>query len=124
VIHVAVRIPAALAPLAGGRTRLDLEVAEAPAGAVSLGRVLEVLWAACPGVRDRVVTEQGEVRPHVNVFVGAECIRWTGGLTTPVVDGTEVSILPAVSGGAHDGAARAGDTSLPGRSPGNTTPGM
>ncbi len=51
------------------------------------------------GVRDRVVTEQGQVRPHVNVFVGDESIRFTGGLSTPLSDGAEISIVPAVSGG-------------------------
>jgi molybdopterin converting factor small subunit len=50
-------------------------------------------------VRDRVLTDQGAVRPHVNVFVGPESIRFTGGLDTPVSDGAEISILPAVSGG-------------------------
>lgn len=48
---------------------------------------------------DRVLTEQGEVRPHVNVFVGEESIRYTGGLATPLTDGAEIAIVPAVSGG-------------------------
>ena len=43
--------------------------------------------------------EQGTVRPHVNVFVGSENIRDSRGLETPVTEGTEVSIIPAVSGG-------------------------
>ncbi len=53
----------------------------------------------CPGMRDRVLTEQGDIRPHVNIFVGTESSQWTGGLATPVPDGAEISILPAVSGG-------------------------
>ena len=61
--------------------------------------VLEDLWELHPGVRDRVVTEIGEVRQHVNIFVGNEAIRWTGGLDTPVPEGAEISIIPAVSGG-------------------------
>jgi len=52
-----------------------------------------------PGVRDRVMDEQGRVRPHVNVFVGHESIRWTGGLETPIPPDAELFILPAVSGG-------------------------
>jgi len=68
-------------------------------GAATAGAALEKLWAEHPGVRDRVLTEQGEVRPHVNVFVGEESIRFTGGLATPVRDGDEISIVPAVSGG-------------------------
>jgi molybdopterin converting factor small subunit len=50
-------------------------------------------------VRDRVITELGEVRPHVNIFVDGESIRDTGGLAAPVRDGAEIFILPAVSGG-------------------------
>lgn len=65
----------------------------------SVGAALERLWTIYPGVRDRVVTEQGEVRPHVNVFVGNESIRFTGGLETRLAHGAEIWIVPAVSGG-------------------------
>ena len=92
--RVTVHLAAPLRVFAEGRSRVTLD---APAATVAAA--FEALWAACPGVRDRVVTEQGEVRPHVSVFVGAESIRFTGGLRTPVPDGAEISILPAVSGG-------------------------
>ncbi len=91
---VTVLIPAPLLPFAGGRRRVMLDPP-----AATVGAALEALWVACPGVRDRVLTEQGDVRAHVNVFVGAESIRFTGGLATPLHDGAEISILPAVSGG-------------------------
>ena len=52
-----------------------------------------------PGVRDRVLDEQGELRRHVNIFVGADSVRATGGLATVLRDGAEISILAAVSGG-------------------------
>jgi molybdopterin synthase sulfur carrier subunit len=60
---------------------------------------LEVLWKLYPGMRDRVVTEQGQVREHINLFVGNEDIRYTGGLATPIAAGAEISIVPAISGG-------------------------
>lgn len=60
---------------------------------------LEDLWLAYPGLRDRVVTEQGRVRPHVIVFIGTDDIRNLNGLETPVINVSEISILPAVSGG-------------------------
>jgi molybdopterin converting factor small subunit len=89
-------IPTPLRPFAGGRSRIEIDVGkESPV----LGDALAALWAAAPGVRDRVVTEQGEVRQHVNVFVGTESSRWTGGLATPVADGAEIAIFPAISGG-------------------------
>lgn len=60
---------------------------------------LEYLWKAYPGLRDRVVTEQGRIRPHVIVFVGNDDIRNLEGLETAVLNESEISILPAVSGG-------------------------
>jgi molybdopterin converting factor small subunit len=60
---------------------------------------LEALFAAHPGIRDRVLTERGEIRQHVNVFVGKSDVRWSGGLATPLAEGVEISILPAISGG-------------------------
>ena len=89
-------IPTPLRPFAGGRSRIEIGVAKDPP---ALGDALEALWQAAPGVRDRVVTEQGEVRQHVNVFVGTESCRWTGGLETPIADGAEIAIFPAISGG-------------------------
>ena len=91
---VLVHIPAFLQPFAGGRARVVLDVAPA-----TVSEVLAELWRVHPGVRDRVVDEQGRVRQHVNVFVGTESIRFTGGVATAVPDGSSVSIVPAVSGG-------------------------
>ena len=95
-MRVVFLIPTPLRPFADGRSRIEVEVAKDP---LTLGDALEALWRAAPGVRDRVVTEQGEVRQHVNVFVGTESSRWTGGLGTPVADGAEIAIFPAISGG-------------------------
>jgi molybdopterin converting factor small subunit len=65
----------------------------------TLQDALESLFAAHPGIRDRVLTERGEIREHVNVFVGKSEARSTGGLATPLADGIEISIIPAISGG-------------------------
>ena len=97
-MRVVVLIPTPLRPFAEGRRRIDLELSGGP---VSLGDALAALGKAAPGVRDRVLTEGGEVRPHVNLFVGTESCRWTGGLATPLADGAEITILPAISGGAR-----------------------
>jgi len=96
VTRVVFLIPTPLRPFADGRSRIEVDVAKEPP---ALGDALEALWEAVPGVRDRVLTEQGAVREHVNVFVGAESCRWTGGLATPVADGAEIAIFPAISGG-------------------------
>jgi molybdopterin converting factor small subunit len=87
-------IPGALRQFAGGRGELRVG-----GGAPSVAEALELLWAECPGARDRVLTERGEVRTHINIFVDGENIRHSGGLAAPVRDGAEIVILPAVSGG-------------------------
>lgn len=83
-----------LAPFAARAS--DVEI---PGPAATVGDALERLGRIHPGVRDRVLTEQGELRPHVNVFVGEESIRFLEGLATTLPEECEISILPAVSGG-------------------------
>jgi molybdopterin converting factor small subunit len=87
-------IPGPLRELAGNRREV-----RADRTAQSVSEALSVLWEHCPSVRDRIVTELGEVRPHVNIFVDGENIRDCGGLGAPVRDGAEILILPALSGG-------------------------
>ena len=87
-------IPGALREFTAGRSTIKIEY--------SGGTVYHALAALCalyPGVRDRVLTEQGQVRQHINIFIGNEDVRYTGGLATTVPDGSEISIVPAVSGG-------------------------
>ena len=67
--------------------------------AASVADALSLLWAECPAFRDRVVTERGELRQHLNVFVDGESIRYSGWFQTPVREGSEIVILPALSGG-------------------------
>jgi sulfur-carrier protein len=52
-----------------------------------------------PAVIDRVLTEQGALRRHVNVFVGDESIAFLDGLDTKLTPDTTITIVPAVSGG-------------------------
>jgi sulfur-carrier protein len=93
-MSVTFHIPGPLRSFADGRSQLELE-----ASAGTLSDALQALWAVCPGIRDRVVTEQGQIREHINIFVGDEDIRYTGGLATPLFPGAEISIVPALSGG-------------------------
>lgn len=87
-------IPGPLRELAGNRGEVRVE-----GSAASVSDALTMLWKNCPALRDRVITELGEVRPHINIFVDGESIRYSGGLGTPVRDRSEVVILPALSGG-------------------------
>jgi molybdopterin synthase sulfur carrier subunit len=87
-------IPSQLRELAGGREEVRVQ-----GNAGSVSEALSLLWTQCPALRDRVMTERGDVRAHINIFVDGENIRYSGGLAAPVRDGAEVIILPAVSGG-------------------------
>ncbi|HET7890903.1 MAG TPA: ubiquitin-like small modifier protein 1 [Candidatus Sulfotelmatobacter sp.] len=91
---VTFHIPGSLREFTAGRSRVSIESSPA-----NVGEALSQLWALYPGVRDRITTEQGQVREHINIFIGDENIRYTGGLTSPVPAGSEISIVPAVSGG-------------------------
>lgn len=94
---VTVRIPSYLAAFAGGRNSLTVDGAPA-----TVRDLLNELWRTHPALQDRIVDEQGEVRQHINIFVGSEAIRHLDGLTTPVPQGEEILIVPAVSGGRTD----------------------
>ena len=93
-MSVTFHIPSALREFTDGRSTVELELSGG-----TVGEALSALWTACPGVRDRVVNEQGHVRQHINIFVGNENIRYTSGLATPLSNGSLVFIVPAVSGG-------------------------
>jgi molybdopterin converting factor small subunit len=77
-----------------GRSHVDVDISGG-----TLRDALEALFAAYPGIHDRVLTEKWEIRQHVNVFVGKREARTMGGLATPLTNGTEISIIPAISGG-------------------------
>jgi molybdopterin synthase sulfur carrier subunit len=88
---VTVKIPAQLRTLTGGEGETQVEGG-------SVGEVLEALYERYDGLRERI-TENGELRRFVNVYARGEDIRFGQGLETPVGDGDEVTILPAVAGG-------------------------
>jgi len=94
---VAVRIPTALRRFSDGRARVSVPTHD---DGCSLADLLDQLARTCPGVVDRVIDERRSLRRHVNVFIGVDEARHLGGLDAPVPAGTEVSIVPAVSGGA------------------------
>jgi sulfur-carrier protein len=95
VTRVVVRLPAVLAEHADGERTVEVEV---PA-AGTVGQVLDVLTASRPRLAWRIRDETGTLRRHVNVFVGDEDVRGTGGQDTPVSDGDVVTLLPSVAGG-------------------------
>ncbi len=93
-MSVTFHIPGPLCSFADGKSKIEI-----PAAPTTVREALHALWALHPGIRDRVVTEQGEIREHINVFVGHKNIRYTGGLATALAAESDISIIPAVSGG-------------------------
>jgi molybdopterin converting factor small subunit len=69
--------------------------------AKTVGEALSLLWKQHVGLRDRVVNEQGALRPHVNIFVDDENVRRKEMLDTALKENSEVTILPSVSGGTN-----------------------
>ena len=91
-VAVTVRVPTILRSYTGG-------AAEVSADGATLAEVIDSLDAAYPGIKARVVDDDGRLRRFVNVYVGEEDVRFADGLATEVRPGSEVSVIPAVAGG-------------------------
>lgn len=90
-MSVNVKIPTQLRAATGGEATAEVEGA-------TVAEVLDALYARFDELKARIADEDG-LRRFVNVYVGGEDIRFLDGLDTPVADGAEVTILPAVAGG-------------------------
>jgi len=91
-VAVEVRLPTVLRTHAGGAPVVRVDGA-------TIGEVLAKLVAEYPGMSGQVLTEDGGLHKFVNIYVDDDDVRYLQGLDTPVPDGAEVSILPAVAGG-------------------------
>lgn len=90
---VTIRIPTVLRPAADGQRTVAVEGA-------TVGDVLGELAEAHPSVRTQLFSTDGQLHRFLNVYVNDDDVRYTGGLTTEVKSGDEVTLLPAVAGGA------------------------
>jgi sulfur-carrier protein len=90
-MSVTVKIPTQLRAATGGEAELEVS-------GTTVGEVLDAVFDAHAGLRDRI-TQDGDLRRFVNVYVSGEDIRFQDGLQTRIDDGAEVTILPAVAGG-------------------------
>lgn len=89
---ITVRVPTPLQRLTGGE-------AEVQAEGTTISEVVDNVEGNHPGIRERICEPDGELRRFVNIFVNEQDIRFLNGLATPVNDGDEVSIIPAIAGG-------------------------
>ena len=89
---VTVKIPTQLRAAAGGEAETEVDGA-------TVREVLESLFDRHDELRARIYDDDGSLRRFVNVYLAGEDIRFLDGLATPVGDGAELTILPAVAGG-------------------------
>ena len=89
---ITVKIPTQLRNVTSGEAETTVDDAS------TVGEVLDGLYDRYDGLRERIAVD-GDLRRFVNVYVEGEDIRFLDGLDTPVEDGDEVTILPAVAGG-------------------------
>ncbi len=92
-MSVLVRIPTPLRRMTDGKARVEMDSS-------NLGDLVEKLDSSYPGLKDRLVDENGDLRYFVNIYVNGEDVRFLSGLETSTKSGDEVSIVPAVAGGA------------------------
>jgi len=90
---VSVRIPTILRSYTQDQSQVSAEGA-------TLTEVIDSLESNFPGIKARVIDDGGALRRFVNIYVAEEDVRFAEGLDTPTPDGTQVSIIPAVAGGA------------------------
>ncbi|HXW32643.1 MAG TPA: ubiquitin-like small modifier protein 1, partial [Acidimicrobiales bacterium] len=85
-------LPTVLRSQAAGQATVEVEGS-------TIGDVLKALVAEYPGIGGQVFTEDGSLQKFVNVYVNDDDVRYLSSLDTPVKEGDQVSILPAVAGG-------------------------
>ncbi len=91
-MSVMVRIPGPLRRVTDGADKVEVD-------ADSLGGLISALDDQYPGMKDRLLDENGELRYFVNLYLNNEDVRFLEGLGTSIKSGDEVSIVPAVAGG-------------------------
>lgn len=89
---VAVRLPTVLRPAAGGAATVEAQGA-------TVGEVFEDLVRQHPALRDQLLTPEGDLHRHLNVFLNDDDIRYLGRLEAKVGDDDTLTLMPAVAGG-------------------------
>ena len=87
-----VRIPTPLRKLTNNEEVVEVNGA-------TVGEIITELQTRYPGIQERLLDEQGQIRRFVNVYVNEEDIRFLQNQDTPLKEGDEISIIPAIAGG-------------------------
>ena len=89
---VIVRVPTVLQKLAGGSDQVN-------AAGGTVAEVFDSLRSTHADLVRRVTTEEGRIKPFLNIFVNGDDIRFSNDIETAVRDGDEISIVPSIAGG-------------------------
>lgn len=95
---IQVRIPTPLRKFTGGSESVT-------ASGATVAAVVEDVESRHPGLKERICDDAGKVRRFVNLYVNGEDIRFLSSLDTPVKEGDEISIVPAIAGGSARASA-------------------
>lgn len=87
-----VRIPSPLRKLTNNEEVIDVSGA-------TIGEIIAEMQTKYPGIQERLLDEAGQIRRFVNIYVNEEDIRFLENQNTPLKEGDEVSIIPAIAGG-------------------------
>ncbi len=87
------RIPTVLRPAMGGETTISVE-------GTTIGAVLSHVTERFPAVKGQLLNDDGTLHRFLNVYVNDDDVRYLGGVDAPVADTDEITLLPAVAGGA------------------------
>ena len=93
-MSVTVKIPTPLRKLTNNETSVD-------AVGKTIEQIVESLDSTYPGMRERLIDDNGSLRHFVNIYLNGEDIRYIDGLDSAVNDNDELSIVPAVAGGLN-----------------------
>ena len=88
-----VRIPTMLRPAMGAQSQITVEGA-------TIGQILAELVNDFPAIKGQLLNDDGTLHRFLNVYLNDDDVRYLGGVETPVADGDEITLLPAVAGGA------------------------
>ena len=90
---VKVRVPTPLMKLTDNQSEVMAE-------GVTISQILNNLESQFAGIKERICDENGAPRRFINIYLNEEDIRFLEGESTAVKDGDEISIIPAIAGGA------------------------
>ena len=87
-----IRIPTPLRKFTDGKSEVDVEGG-------TIREVFDNVESSHGGLKEKIFDDAGETRRFINIFVNGDDVRHAEGLDTPVKDGDEVSVVPAIAGG-------------------------